>query len=256
MTDNPAPEDVTPNHEPNSATAERGGGSSLRMLILLLILGLGIAALAYDYLVARPALKQAQTTIEKLLDGRLQDPDGDGTVSDIEVHELLKLTPETVTNVDNGKVEMFAWQSGLPTRKYQLFVVYTGTQLPLLTAFSVNKEPDKSALPTPKNVSVRDIPADQLKNREKPKLVEATRDGAKPAKGKPAPIAGHVPTKIMAPSADTSAKHDAKKSAPSTAPPEMKAEPKTNAKAPKTETPAPKSADKKVAPAKKEPAGK
>ena len=77
----------------------------------------------------------------------MKDPSGDGTVSDAEVQDLIGRPPTETKALSNGKIELYTWRSGLPTRTYKLWVVYTGRQLPLLHSFATDREPSGTALP-------------------------------------------------------------------------------------------------------------
>ena len=156
--------DVPPTTE-ESTTEEQGPctaphpakeTSPLRLIVLLLVFGVALAGLLYDYTIARPAIKKADQTIQGLLEGSIKDPSGDGAVTEDEVQSLLGSKPSSVTQLENGKIEVYSWRSGLPYRTYDLYVVYSGQKLPLLHSATTNEEPTGSQLPE-KTASRKDV---------------------------------------------------------------------------------------------------
>jgi hypothetical protein len=135
--------------------------SPLRLIVLLLVFGVALVGLLYDYTIARPAIKKADKTIQGLLDGSMKDPSGDGAVTEDEVQSLLGSKPSRVTQLETGKIEVYSWRSGLPYRTYDLYVVYSGQQLPLLHSATTNEEPTGAQLPekmiVPNNLTDEEI---------------------------------------------------------------------------------------------------
>jgi hypothetical protein len=129
------------------ASATSKGTSPLRLIILLIIFGTALAGLLYDYTIARPAIQKADNTIQGLLSGSIEDPDGDGTVTANEVQALIGSAPSRVKQLTNGRIEVYSWRSGLPYRTYDLHVVYVGQKMPLLYSASTNAEPTSDQLP-------------------------------------------------------------------------------------------------------------
>ena len=140
------------------STEEEQGGSRtttspakdtnpLRLVLLLLLFGLALAGLLYDYTIARPNIQKADRTIQGLLDGSIEDPNSDHTVTPDEVQLMLGIQPSRVEPLSNGMIEIYSWPSGLPFRTYDLHVVYAGKQLPLLHSATTNTEPEEDQLP-------------------------------------------------------------------------------------------------------------
>jgi hypothetical protein len=131
--------------EPKPTAAE--GANPLRLIVLLLVFGIALAGLLYDYTVARPAIKKANQDVQGCFTGTTPDPDEDGTFTDDEVQDILQRKPWKIENLENGKIEIYKWRSGLPFRPYKLWVVYSGRQVPLLH-FASTSEPNESELPS------------------------------------------------------------------------------------------------------------
>ena len=153
-------------------TAEQGSGtapppaketSPLRLILLLLVFGVALVGLLYDYTIARPAIQKADETIQAVLEGTIKDPNNDGGVTEAEVQDLLGRQPSTVKQLENGKIEIYSWRSGLPYRTYDLYVVYSGQKLPLLYSASTNEEPTGSRLPE-KSAPLKKMTDDELKS--------------------------------------------------------------------------------------------
>jgi len=139
-------------------------GGSIRLIILLLVLVVALGGLLYDYQVARPAVDKARVTLEKALDGTTKDPDGDGTFSMQEVHQLLGREPDQVDTIEGGKKETYLWRSGMPFRQYKLVVAYWGTQTPLLNSFAINSALREDQLPPKGNMQVEELTEEQREN--------------------------------------------------------------------------------------------
>ena len=118
----------------------------IRLVILLLIFGVALSGLLYDYCVARPAHDRATQTIFGLLTGTTADPDGDGAITDDEAQSILGCKPSAIEMLSNGKIEVYSWRSGLPYRRYDLYVVYFGHEMPLLH-FASTMQPQPGELP-------------------------------------------------------------------------------------------------------------
>lgn len=124
--------------EAKPAPKPSGPQSKIRMAVLLSVLGVALVGLLYDYCIARPSHRRADQLLGSLLAGE-QDPNGDGIITDSEVHSLLGREPSDTQQLANGKIETYRWVSGMPTRKYQLWVAYSGKQLPLLHSASTSR---------------------------------------------------------------------------------------------------------------------
>jgi hypothetical protein len=131
--------------------------------LLLLLFGLALAGLLYDYTIARPSIQKADRTIQGLLDGSIEDPNNDDTVTPDEVQLMLGSQPSRVEPLSNGTIEVYSWRSGLPYRTYDLYVVYSGKQLPLLHSATVNTKPEGAQLPAVTIVPPR-MTEEQIKN--------------------------------------------------------------------------------------------
>ncbi len=156
-----------------SKEEERGGSAAtpspakgtnpVRLVLLLLLFGLALAGLLYDYTIARPSIQKADRTIQGLLDGSIEDPNNDDTVTPDEVQLMLGAQPSRVEPLSNGTIEVYSWRSGLPYRTYDLYVVYSGKQLPLLHSATVNTKPEGDQLPAVTIVPPR-MSEEQIKN--------------------------------------------------------------------------------------------
>ncbi len=122
------------------------GTSPLRLILLLLVFGVALIGLLYDYTVARPAIDKANQTVQDLLQQKIPDPNNDNTVTPEEVQQLLSRKPTRVEQRANCMVEVYSWRAGLPTRTYDLKVVYTGRKFPLLFSAAANDEPEYPAV--------------------------------------------------------------------------------------------------------------
>jgi hypothetical protein len=106
----------------STTTSENTSGNT-RTKILFGILGLTLAALAYDYCVARVGVDSAYDQIRQ----RSVEVNADKTTmfTNLDVRELLDKEPsETFNDVNGDMVEVFSWRSGLPFRTHDLFAVY------------------------------------------------------------------------------------------------------------------------------------
>ncbi len=117
--------DPTSSSEPTPAAAEgpTPDGSSKRLVILLGILAVGLAAFAYDRLVARPAVEQAYEKIIAKNDEINQD--STRIFTNLDVQQLIGKEPSSTFFDDNGDtVEVYQWRAGMPLRTHDLFAVY------------------------------------------------------------------------------------------------------------------------------------
>ncbi|MEM9643454.1 MAG: hypothetical protein AAF989_00560 [Planctomycetota bacterium] len=96
--------------------------SNKRQLILLGLLGVMLAALAYDFKVARAEVDKAYEAIEAR---NLQlMSDGAAMFTKEEIRNIVGFEPSETFEAGTSKVDVFAWQSGLPFRKHKLYVSY------------------------------------------------------------------------------------------------------------------------------------
>ena len=114
----------TPEQPSDATQPDTPKGSSMRLNILLCILVLGVAAIAYDRMVARPAVEAAYAAI---LAKNIEVNATRGQVfTNIDVQELIGKTPaRTFPNPDGDTVEIYQWRAGLPIRTHDLYAIYT-----------------------------------------------------------------------------------------------------------------------------------
>jgi hypothetical protein len=106
-----------------STTTSEDTSGKTRTKVLFGILGLALAALAYDYRVARVGVDSAYDQIQQ----RNVEVNAENTTmfTNLDVRELLDKEPsETFNDVNGDMVEVFSWRSGLPFRTHNLFAVY------------------------------------------------------------------------------------------------------------------------------------
>jgi len=87
------------------------------------------------------------------------------SISPEDVQKEIGQKPSAVEELENGKIEIYSWRSGMPIRKYSLYVVYSGRTLPLLYSASQNTRPDK--LP-PKNTPAIEMSEEELAKERMP----------------------------------------------------------------------------------------
>ena len=106
-----------------SATTSEDTSGNTRTKVLIAILGLALAALAYDYRVAR---KGVDSAYDQILQRSIEvNADSTTMFTNLAVRELLDREPsETFNDVNGDMVEVFSWRSGLPFKTHDLFVVY------------------------------------------------------------------------------------------------------------------------------------
>ena len=187
------------------------GTSPLRLILLLLVFGVALIGLLYDYTVARPAIDKATQTVQDLLQQKIPDPNNDNTVTPEEVQQLLSRKPTRVEQRANCMVEVYSWRAGLPTRTYDLKVVYTDRSFPLLFSAAANDEPEYPAV-----TESRDQPTAEESKSFKPPRVGGVGAGGETMKrsakappegqGKPAPKPPADQPPVDEPSVDEPAK--------------------------------------------------
>ena len=138
------------------------GTNPLRLIVLLSIFGIALAGLLYDYTVARPASKAAYDKVITMLEDEERT---ELSISPEDVQKEIGQKPSAVEELENGKIEIYSWRSGMPIRKYSLYVVYSGRTLPLLYSASQNTRPDK--LP-PKNTPAIEMSEEELAKERMP----------------------------------------------------------------------------------------
>ncbi|MEM6978291.1 MAG: hypothetical protein AAF539_01405 [Planctomycetota bacterium] len=107
----------TPNQAAPKSSGVRKG------LLVVIFIGL-IAALFYDYGVARPAVDDAYAAITQRFDEANAKAETLGS-DDIDV--LIDRPPASSFEDGDNEVQVYQWASGLPLRSHKLFVVYRDT---------------------------------------------------------------------------------------------------------------------------------
>lgn len=137
--------DLNQSPPPQPGPADQPGKSNaslIRQIVLVAILLIAGGALAYDYLVARPA---AQETFEQADEFQESDTDRD------EVIKKLGEPSETYNKEGGITIDLYTFRSGLIFRTYKVYLVYTGTGR--IDSVSKDKEPSELDL---KDVKVSD----------------------------------------------------------------------------------------------------
>jgi hypothetical protein len=145
------------NQAPAQGDPKSGSKRSKLLIVILVVL---LAALAYDYVVARPNVDSAYDRIaEKSVEVNANTTE---VFTDADVQELLGRKPSrTFNDVDGDRVEVYSWRAGLPFRTHDLFVVYKpneGRQLFYRHAkFAYESSVDVSPITGTRVVEVGDI---------------------------------------------------------------------------------------------------
>lgn len=109
---------------PESFIAEQSSNRGrLRQIILIGLLALMLAALAYDYRVARPSVERAFDQIVKLNDQMNLSADPTPTLN-THIHKEIGRDPSWAYTEGPYRVEVFSWTAGLPFRTHDLYAVY------------------------------------------------------------------------------------------------------------------------------------
>jgi hypothetical protein len=103
------------------------------LIAVLLIVG---GALAYDYLVARPAAQAAFDKADELWKSRGQRK---------EVIEELGEPSATFKKENDFSIDLYSFRSGVLFRTYKVYIVYAGTGL--IESISKDKEPEEMNMP-------------------------------------------------------------------------------------------------------------
>jgi hypothetical protein len=90
---------------------------------LLGLLALMLAALWYDYKVARPAVEDAYERIARL-NSEINSRPGKMFMTNKDVQNELKRTPIRQFSEGGYMVEVYGWRSGLPTNTHNYYAVY------------------------------------------------------------------------------------------------------------------------------------
>ena len=102
--------------------APTGNSSSVRMFGLLGLLGVLLIGLAYDYLVARPAVDTAYENIDRLYVET--NKDSTKMLTPVQVQAEIGHAPSKTEKDGSDLVEVYSWRSGLPIRTHNLYCVY------------------------------------------------------------------------------------------------------------------------------------
>ena len=143
----------------NQADFQRPAGSGRKLFLVLLLL-VAVAALGYDFLVAKPAWEEAFNRAQTMQDPkkdsqgeaiqengrivRLGDVDGDGDITPKDVKQFLNRAPSTSESpADNTLVETYSWRRGIPFATYDVHVIYSRGKNST-TLYSVSKRRPKA----------------------------------------------------------------------------------------------------------------
>ncbi|QEG01688.1 hypothetical protein Mal15_57660 [Stieleria maiorica] len=114
------PQESAESQDAPSPRNDSGGGG--RKILLYGLLGLMVAALAYDYLVARPAVNAAY---DQITDASMTaNRKGAGFLSNEQVRELIGKQPVHTFKDGRYTVEVFHWPGGLIVKPHKLYAVY------------------------------------------------------------------------------------------------------------------------------------
>jgi len=176
--------------------ATKSGGMSPLRIILFLILVTMIAALVYDWYVARPAADAAYATVEKLVTESAAKPADEGQATRDDVQKAIGKEPSVELDKDWYFVEEYHWIRGLPWQSYYVTVIYNkkdGGKTFTLANVEKNQELE--------DISIPGGPADPPK--ELHEELDGPQDPATSENGEPTP-AEDTPTEDT-PTEDTPA---------------------------------------------------
>ncbi|TWT71796.1 EF-hand domain-containing protein [Crateriforma conspicua] len=122
FTDVQAGEPVTTTEAATPEPAAEKPKSNVRQYVLLGVLALLLAALGYDYKVARPQVDEAFAKVESKAIEFGRKPDQ--FLSNDIVQSTLGFAPMDTFMEGSRKVEVYGFQSGLPLRKHKMYVTY------------------------------------------------------------------------------------------------------------------------------------
>lgn len=148
---------------PASAPVARTRSPNIRSLVLVVILLMLLAALWYDYKVARPSVEDAYLRISELNE-RVNATSGRKYVVSSDVQNELKRQPAETYDMGGYHVEEYHWRAGLPIRKHKYIAVYTsGSPTIFLKHYKFVMEPSElTAVPLiatiPDEDSVKELP--------------------------------------------------------------------------------------------------
>lgn len=106
----------------NKAPAQTASRSKASSFVLYVLLAVMLAALAYDYGVARPAVEKAYALVDEK--AAEYDNDPDKSLGREEVAELLGRPADDTFDNGTSTVDVYQWRSGLLFRNHDLYVSY------------------------------------------------------------------------------------------------------------------------------------
>ncbi len=116
MTENESPD------ESGEGWPKKSPGGEKRRFVLYGLLVVMLIALAYDYMVARPAVKAAYNKITAA--SAEANSSGVGFLSNLKVRELIGKEPSREFMDGSQTVEVFHWSGGLIVKPHKLYAVY------------------------------------------------------------------------------------------------------------------------------------
>lgn len=132
---------------PTPASAPpRGGAQRIVRIVLFAILGLAIAALGYDQLLARPRNEDEFAKVQKLVETKNLNP-ASKPITNKDVRDLIGRDPSRTVEKDFYAMEFYTWPRGLPINSYYICVVYAPKNGMLLHEVKLNEMPDPDRLP-------------------------------------------------------------------------------------------------------------
>lgn len=130
--------------------AEKPSSSPVLLIILVVVLVLGIIAVAYDRLMARPSSEKAYEVVNGLIDKRIGSPANALPVTNEDVHKELNRKPNRTNTTQHYTEEVYSWRRGLLLLSYNLYVIYTKDKQGRLElhSCSLNEPPEPEHLPS------------------------------------------------------------------------------------------------------------
>ena len=143
---------------PSPAPAAAKPASAGRLIVVLLgLLGLAIAGLAYDNLVAKPGLEAAVTKVDEYAKERnSKGAKESGPITPDDIHQAIGMQPTFVEKHPEKHyiVEYYCWWGRLPVidvrtgnRRHFLAIVYVGDKTMRFSSHHKNEIPTDEALP-------------------------------------------------------------------------------------------------------------
>jgi len=155
MSSNPIAES-SPTAQPSSPPAQPGAG---RLIVLLVLLGVAIAALAFDYLSAGPGIEADDKKLEAFVDESNRKGVAETKrLTPDEIHKLLGRQPTWIDKHPDEfyDVEYYCGWGAVPVlnmRRHYLAVVYVGDEPRRYNSHHKNGPPPLEALPIQQSVA-------------------------------------------------------------------------------------------------------